>query len=79
MGGLSGRSNGSSTVDLFITNEPELVLEHTVGGDVNSDHAPTLATLDVNGGAENEVGYGRIGLEGIKDIAGEGGSRGRCA
>uniref|UniRef100_A0A7S3Z741 Reverse transcriptase domain-containing protein n=2 Tax=Lotharella globosa TaxID=91324 RepID=A0A7S3Z741_9EUKA len=47
------RSNGSSTVDLFITNEPELVLEHTVGGDVNSDHAPTLATLDVNGGAEN--------------------------
>lgn len=42
------RQNGYSTVDFFITNEPDLILENKIGLDVNSDHRPVSIQVDIN-------------------------------
>lgn len=38
---------GQSTVDLLITNEPDLISNFTTGGDLNSDHCPISASLNL--------------------------------
>jgi len=39
------RSNGQSTIDLTLTNQPEWASAAVVGGDLNSDHAPVSTKI----------------------------------